>query len=80
MDARLATAPDMDLTTLFDVTDLIFPVRLRFIAYRSGGKFCSAYALHMVRSICIHLENAYVMTAAGVVSMIRAFRGNARSV
>jgi hypothetical protein len=37
MDARFATAPDMDLATVFDVTDVIFPVRLRFIAYPSSG-------------------------------------------
>jgi hypothetical protein len=37
MDARLATAPDMGLAAVFDVVDLIFRVRLRFIAYLSGS-------------------------------------------
>jgi hypothetical protein len=33
MEARFETAPDMDLAAAFDVTDLIFPVRARFITY-----------------------------------------------
>jgi hypothetical protein len=32
MDARFATAPDIDLATAFEVTNLFFPVLARFIA------------------------------------------------
>jgi hypothetical protein len=53
MDARLATALDIDLAAAFDVTDLLFPVRARFIAYSQTT--CSlAYALHMARSRLAH--------------------------
>jgi hypothetical protein len=33
MDAPLATVLDIDLAAAFDVTDLLFAVRARFIAY-----------------------------------------------
>ena len=35
IDSLLATAVDMDLAVAFDVTDLFFPVRARFIMYPS---------------------------------------------
>jgi hypothetical protein len=54
MDARLATALDIDLTAAFDVTDLLFPVRARFIEY-SQITYSLAYVSHMARSRCVHL-------------------------
>src|SRR5882724_4679613 len=47
IDARLATALDMDLAADFGITDLPFPLRTRFITYPSGGNpssICVAYA------------------------------------
>jgi hypothetical protein len=44
-DARLVTALDIDLAAVFDVTDLPFPVRERFIPL--------AYASHMPGSSCL---------------------------
>jgi hypothetical protein len=46
MDPRLETAPDVDLAAAFDVTNLLFPVRARFITYPSDGNSRLAYALH----------------------------------
>jgi hypothetical protein len=37
IDARLAAALDIDLAAAFDVTDLLFPVRARFITYPPDG-------------------------------------------
>jgi hypothetical protein len=74
MDARLATALDMDLAAAFDVTNLLFPVRARFITYPSDGNLRLAYALHMARSTCIHMWKTGALTAACLVSMIRHFR------
>jgi hypothetical protein len=54
MDARLATALDIDLATDFDVTDLLLPVRARFIAYSQTAQSL-AYALHMPRSRGVRL-------------------------
>jgi hypothetical protein len=55
IDARLATALDIDLAAAFDVTDLFFPVRVRFIMYPTVQSLL-AYASHMVTSRCIRLQ------------------------
>jgi hypothetical protein len=61
MDALLETALDIDLAAAFEVTDLLFPVRARFIAY-SQIIHCLAYASHMARSgIARHTVNSFMI-------------------
>jgi hypothetical protein len=55
MDARRATAADICLAAVFDVTDLFFPVRVRFIWVPQIGLFrlsiCFAYAKYNIRPL-----------------------------
>jgi hypothetical protein len=77
MDAPLATALDIDLAAAFDVADLLFPVRARFIAY-SQPTCWLAYALHMARSRYVHL--GYSKTFLSDVAQSREHAGWLRTL
>jgi len=63
MDALLETALDIELAADFDVTDLLFPVRARFISYSQTNtlsSICLAYGKVNVHSPFLRFEPASI--------------------